>query len=175
MQTNYSYMPGIGVAGGFYDLTDRIVDTYNNEADDGDLKFGMGVVLGTGAGQAALPTSSATISDFEGVLINGGITEHTTDGEVRILKGKTLGVLKQGRIWARVTGGSVPAYGKPVLLVTSGVSAGCFTTADDDDNASNVIAVNAKFLCGKGAGNIAPVEIYPTVIVAPSAESDGNN
>ena len=169
MQTNYSFSPDLGVPGGLYDLTDHVVDTYNNEADDGDLKFGMGVVLGTGAGKAALPTSSATINDFEGVLLNGGITEHTMGGEVCVLKGKTLGVLKQGRIWARVTEDSVPVYGKPALLVVNGTDTGCFTTDDDEDNAANVIAVNAKFLGGKGTGDVAPVEVYPTVIVAPAA------
>ena len=172
MQTNYNYAPDLGVAGGLYDLTDHVVDTYNNEADDGDLKFGMGVVLGTGAGKAAKPTSSATINDFEGVLLNGGITEHDMSGDVRVLKGKTLGVLKQGRIWARVAADAVPAYGKPVLLVVNGTDAGLFTTTDDEDNAANIIAVNAKFLGVKGTGDIAPVEIYPTVVVAPAAAAE---
>ena len=169
MQTNYSFTPDLGVAGGFYDLTDHVVDSYNNEAADGDLKFGMGVVLGTGAGKAALPTSSSTTADFEGILVNGGTAEHTMDGDVRVLNGKTLGVLKQGRIWARVTEDSVPAYGKPALLVISGADVGCFTTDDDVDNTSNVIAVNAKFLRGKGTGDVAPVEVYPMYVVAPAA------
>ena len=168
MRTNYSFAPDLGVAGGLYDMTEHVVDTYNNEANDGDLKFGMGVVLGTGKGKAAKPTSSATINDFEGVLLNGGTTEHTMDGDVRILNGNTLGVLKQGRIWARIAEDAEPAYGKPVLLVVNGTDAGLFTTADDEDNASNVIAINAKFLGGKGTGDVAPVEIYPTVIVAPT-------
>lgn len=168
-QTSYNFGTPVGIAGGLYDLTKYISDSFNNGEDDGVLKHGMGVVTGEKPGVAALPSEGSTIYSFEGVLMNGHITEHTMDGEVTVKNGQTVGVLKQGRIWARVTEDALPAYGKAVLLVITGENAGLFTSADDEDEAANTIAVNAKFLTEKGTDNVAVVEVYPTMVVPSSA------
>lgn len=181
-QMNYGFSTPVGHAGGLYDLTGYVCDSFNNGEKDGVLKHGMGVVTGDKAGVAALPKEGSTIKTFEGVLVNGLTTEHTMDGKVSVREGQTVGILKQGRIWARVTEDAVPAYNKPVLLIVKGKNAGLFTTSDDTENTGNTIAVNAKFLTEKGTSlswdneegkektvNIAAAEFYPTVIVAANS------
>lgn len=170
-QTSYNFSTPVGIAGGLYDLTGYVCDSYNNGAEDGALKHGMGVVVKDTAGVAHLPEAGSTILNFEGVLINGLITEHNLDGDIVVKKGHTVGVIKQGRVWARIAETSAPAYGKAVLLITKGDKAGLFTTADDEDEKANAIAVNAKFLTEKGSGNIAAVELYPTVVVPSSTNA----
>ena len=167
-QINYGFSTPVGIAGGLYDLTGYVCDSFNNGEKDGVLKHGMGVVTGEKAGVAALPKEGATIKTFEGILVNGLVTEHTMDGDVTVKEGQTVGILKQGRIWARTTEEAAPAYNKAVLLVIKGKDAGLFTTSDDGDNTGNTIAVNAKFITEKGSGNIAAVELYPTVVATNS-------
>lgn len=164
-QLDYNFAPDIGIAGGLYDLSGYVCDSFCNSAKDGALKHGMGVVGGEKAGTAALPAESSKIADFEGILVNGLTTEHSMDGSVVVKEGVTVGVLKQGRIWARVAADSVPAKGKAALLITKGDNAGLFTTSDDDTDAANAIAVNARFIGGKGSSDVAPVELYPTMVV----------
>ena len=173
-QLNYNFAPDLGVAGGLYDLTGYVCDSFCNAEKDGVLKHGMGIVTGTEAGTAALPTKDSTISNFEGILVNGLTTEHGMDGSVVVREGTTVGVLKQGRIWARVAEDAVPANGKAVYLIIKGSNAGLFTTADDDTDAANAIAINAKYLGGKGSSDVAPVELYPTMVV-PSSVAQTNN
>ena len=175
-QMSYNFSTPVGIAGGLYDLTGYVCDSYNNGAEDGALKHGMGVVVTDTPGVAQLPTEASTILNFEGVLLNGLITEHNLDGDVVVKKGHTVGVIKQGRVWARLAESAVPAYGKAVLLITKGKNAGLFTSADDDDEKANAIAINAKFLTEKGSGNIAVVEVYPTMVVPSSvASADAGN
>lgn len=168
-QMNYGFSTPVGIAGGLYDLTGYVCDSFNNSEADGVLKHGMGVITGEKAGVAALPKEGATLKNFEGILVNGLTTEHTMDGDVTVKNGQTVGILKQGRIWARTTEEAVPANNKPVFLVYKGDNAGLFTTADDVENKDNAFAVNAKFLTEKGSGNIAAVELYPTVVVATNS------
>lgn len=173
-QLNYNFAPDLGIAGGLYDLTGYVCDSFCNAEKDGVLKHGMGIVTGSAAGIAALPTKDSTISNFEGILVNGLTTEHSMDGSVVVKEGTTVGVLKQGRIWARVAADAVPANGKAVYFIIKGDNAGLFTTSDDDTNASNAIAINAKFIGGKGSSDVAPVELYPTMVV-PSSVAQTNN
>lgn len=180
-QTKYRFTPNTGIAGGLYDLTSYVNDSYNNSEKDGVLKHGMGVVTGDEPKTAALPTEGKTLLDFEGIVVNGLVTEHGLDGVVSIKNGQTVGILKQGRIWARIAETAEPERNKPVYLIVKGEQAGLFTTSDDEEESANAIAINAKFLTEKGikystaeaenaTANIAAVELYPTPIVAaPSA------
>lgn len=169
-QMNYGFSTPVGIAGGLYDLSGYVCDSFSNGEDSDVLKHGMGIVKGSKPGIAALPAAGSTISDFEGVLLNGVTTEHSIEGGVTVKNGQTLGIIRQGRVWVRTTEDAVPAYGKAVLLVKSGDNAGLFTTAEDTDESANTMAINAKFLTEKGSGNIAAVELYPTVVVPGSAE-----
>lgn len=174
-QTRYNFSTPVGVAGGLYDLTSYVCDSFNNGEADGVLKHGMGIVTGSEAGVAALPSESSTILNFEGVLLNGLITEHNMDGDVTVKKGQTVGILKQGRIWACTTEDAVPAYNKAVFLVIKGDNAGLFTTSDDEDEKANTIAINAKFITEKGSGNLAAIELYPTMVVPASTAAAANS
>lgn len=174
-QMNYNFSTPVGHAGGLFDLSHYVCDSFNNEAADGAIKHGMGVVTGSKPGTAVLPTEASTIANFEGIVVNGLVTEHNMDGDVVVKNGVTIGILKQGRIWGLVTEDSVPASNKPVYFVIKGEDAGKFATEDDDDNKANSIAINAKFLTEKGTGNIAVIELYPTVVfpaTAPAAVAE---
>ena len=165
-QMNYGFSTPVGIAGGLYDLTGYVCDSFNNGENDGVLKHGMGVVTGDKAGIAALPKDDSTLANFEGILLNGLITEHTMDGDVTVKEGQTVGILRQGRVWVRTTEEALPADKKAVLLVVKGDNAGLFTTSDDEGERGNTIAINAKFLSEKGSGNIAAVELYPTMVAS---------
>lgn len=163
-QTSYNFSTPVGHAGGLYDLSHYVCDSFNNEAKDGAMKHGMGAVTGSASGTAALPSESSTIANFEGIVLNGLITEHDMNGDVIVKNGDTIGIIKQGRVWGLVTENSIPAYNKPVFFVIKGDDAGKFATEDDEDNKANSIAINAKFLSEKGTGDIAAIELYPTVV-----------
>lgn len=110
-QTNYSYGTPRGVAGGLVDLGGYVVDTRCSEAENGTLKFGMGVVVGTKAGvNIALPATASTAAEFEGVLADKRTHEMNMDGTVTVSKGETVGVVRKGRVYVRVKGGTVPTY-----------------------------------------------------------------
>lgn len=156
-QTTYNFSTDKGVAGGIFDLSPNTIDARRNECEDSILKFGVGVVVGTSAGnQVKLPEAGATVAKFEGIVVNGFSTELNRKGELAIEKDATVGVLRKGRIWARLVDGITPAYGDALYLVISGANAGLFTNATGD----NAIAItNAKFIGTKGTGNVAPVEL----------------
>lgn len=103
-QTSYNLRTSHGVAGGLYDLTDHDVDTRNNEAADGKVKFGLGLVEGTAPGKnVTLPVTTSTKAKFEGVAINSHAHEQDYKGDVTLRKGETVGVLTKGRIYVRIT------------------------------------------------------------------------
>ncbi len=160
VQTSYNFATTKGVAGGLYDLSPYAVDSRRNESADGTLLFGMGVVVGTAAGnQVKVP--SATTDKFEGVAINGFSTELDMDGALIIKKGATVGVLAKGRAWARIKADITVAYGDDVYLIASGDNAGLFTNAEEKSG-STVLSVKisgAKFVGAKGTGDVAPVEL----------------
>lgn len=138
-QTTYSYDTPRGAAGGFVDLSGYVIDARCSEAENGTLKFGMGVVTGTKAGtNIDLPTSAATAAEFEGIVTNKRTHEMGMDGTVSIAKNETLGILRRGRVYVRVKDGAEPEYGSDLYLVTSGANAGYFTTSDDDDETNKI-------------------------------------
>lgn len=157
VQTSYNFATDRGVAGGLYDLSHKTVVSRRNEAADGILKFGMGVVIGTSKGvQVNLPAAGATLATFEGIALNGFSNEMDMAGNLSLKKDVTVGVISHGKVWARIVDGITPAYGDALYLCISGDNAGLFTNASGD----NTIAITgAKFIGGKGTGNVAPVEL----------------
>ncbi len=157
VQTSYNFATDRGVAGGLYDLSHKTVNSFRNEAADGDLKFGMGVVTGTNKGvQVNLPATGATLASFEGIVLNGHNTEMDMAGNLALKNDVIVGVITHGRVWARIVDAITPAYGDAVYLVISGDDAGLFTNA----SGANTLAITgAKFVGNKGTGNVAPVEL----------------
>lgn len=163
-QTEYGLRMGTGSAGGFVDASRHEVESRGNAADDGEMLFGLGAVTGDEPGKnVTLPDSDSAASDFEGVTVNSHRHEQDRDGKVTLRKGETVGVMRKGRIYARVTEDSDPAYGDAVYLVTDGDDAGKFT-----EDSSAGIAVSGVFLGGKlshydsnsgGYAYTAPVQI----------------
>lgn len=156
VQTSYTNATPRGIAGGLYDLSSHMVDSrrYNDTAR---LQFGTGVVIGENPGEdVAKPKAASTAADFEGVVMNGGTTEQTMTGEVYVMAGQTVSVMRYGRIWVRVSPEAHPAYGKDAFLVTDGEQKGKFTTSDDS---ATKIAVPMRFIGGRDNG-IVPAELY---------------
>lgn len=157
MQKSYSYTTPKGVAGGLMDLSPYSVDSrINGETEPGVLRFGMGVVQGTTPGtNVALPAAATTADKFEGLLLTGFTQEMDSAGEVTIRPKQTVGVLRYGKAWARVSKDAAVSYGDKLYLITSGDEAGLFT-----NKASGNLAVNGRFVGAADSVGIAPVEIY---------------
>ena len=154
-QMNYSFSTPIGQAGGIYDLAPYAVESFRNEAANGVMKFGMGVVRGTNTGvDVNLPAAGATAAAFEGVVTNRRTSENALLGGVELRNGITLGVMRWGRIYGLLATGVDPAYGDKAYLVVSGADAGCFTNV-----ATGALDVKAEFR-GKASDGIALVEIF---------------
>ena len=157
-QTSYGYFTPASGAGGILDLAPYAIDSFLNEEENGTLKAGMGVVQGSQPGRTvALPTEDATdASAFEGIVSNGRTTQYDLEGELSILKGKSVGVMRWGRIYGRVAEDVEVEYGDAVYLVVSGDEAGYFTNSEDDG-----LAVKGRFLSGVDLNSrIAAIELY---------------
>lgn len=156
-QTTYRYNTPMGHAGGIVDLAPYAIDTFINEAENGVMRFGVGVVKGTAPGKNVnLPADGADVADFEGVTINGRTTEYDMDGKLALRKGASVGVMRYGRIYVRVAKDVAPAYGEAAYVIASGEEAGCFTNAAD-----GAVAVKARFLSGVDtAAQVAMVELF---------------
>lgn len=162
VQTSYGYSTPKGIPGGLYDLSTYVIDSRLNEAANGALKFGMGVVQGTAPGvNIALPAAGATAAKFDGIIVNGFNQQHDLEGKVSLNSNQSVGVLKQGRIYARLADDVEPSYGDAVHLIISGDEAGLFTDTADTSETPTTIAINAKFIGGKCTGAVAPVELFP--------------
>ena len=157
MRTNYSYQMPRGVAGSLYDLAPHaIVSRINEETEAGRMQYGMGAMQGTSPGATVvIPGQAPQVREFEGIVMTGFTTEMDMDGETVIRHQKTVGVLRYGNAWARIPGGVEPSYGQNVFLITNGTNAGLFTNV-----ATGNMAINARFIGGRGTGNVAPVELY---------------
>ena len=157
MRTNYNYQLPRGVAGSLYDLAPyAIVSRINDETERGRMKYGMGAMQGSSPGATvAVPTGGRQAREFEGIVMTGFTTEMDMDGNVNIRHQQTVGVLRYGNAWARIPEGVEPSYGQNVFLVTNGANAGLFTNA-----AAGNMAISARFIGGRGTGNIAPVELF---------------
>lgn len=167
MQTSYNYTTPKGVAGGLYDLAPYQVESrVNGETKAGALKFGMGVVQGTTPGaDVALPTAAATADKFEGLLLTGFTQEMDSAGEVTIRPKQTVGVLRYGKAWVRVSKDAAVSYGDKLYLITSGDEAGMFT-----NEASGNLAINGRFVGATDSVSIAPVELYNQQAAVATAE-----
>lgn len=164
-QTSYNLRTAHGVAGGLYDLSVHTVDTRNNEAADGKIKFGLGVVEGTVPGKnVTLPVAASTKAKFEGVVINSHAHEQDYKGDVTLRKSETVGVLTNGRIYVRIAEDTEPKYGDPLYLIKSGEEAGYFTneeqsTGESTNKVVTTIKLNGYFLGEKATDAIAPVYV----------------
>lgn len=151
VQTSYSYDNPSGLAGGIYDLAPYEVNSRASEENAGKIKFGYGVVAGTASNGVKLP--AATTDAFEGVVVHKA-HEEECDGSVSIATGEMVGVMRHGRIWARVDATVTIAKGDKVYLIVKGDNAGCFTNASTDTK-----AIAGQFI-GASENGIAPVVLY---------------
>lgn len=140
-QINYNYSTPKGMAGGKVDIAFDEVVTRQNEAEDGKLKFGMAVVVGTSPGNGVtVPTTGKTRDDFEGVVLHAENTEQERDGKIVIKKGTSVGVMRSGHVWGRLADGAEATYGKTAYVVLSGEDAGTFTPVADSN-----VDIGARF------------------------------
>ena len=153
-QLDYGYSTPKAVAGAKVDLSHDEVITRMNEAEDGVIKYGMAVMVGTTPGQSVKVVNGATAAQIEGVVLCHPNTEQDTKGNVVVRKGVSLGVMKKGRIWARLATDVTPTYGAKAYVVVSGADAGTFTTVADSN-----VDINATF--GNATDNgIAVIELH---------------
>lgn len=148
-QLDYKYTTPSGVPGGKADLSNTVVVSRHVADEDGKLKCGMAVKRGSEKGKTIVLEGT----DFEGVLLNGGITEMDMKGELHILKGATVNVVTKGKVWVRLAENAKPKYGLPAYVVATGKDIGYFTTEKNDN-----LDVNAVFITEADDG-IAVIEL----------------
>ena len=155
MQTSYSYNTPIGAAGGIVDLAPHYIRSFTNEAANGAMAFGLGVVTGTNAGKGVkVPVAGSSATDFEGIVTNRRTTELDLEGNLSLRNKCALGVMTYGVIYALLAEGAAPTYGAPVYMVKTGDDAGKFT-----DSSSSTIAIKGRFLSVADNG-VAIVELF---------------
>lgn len=158
-QTNYSFNTPKGIPGGLYDISAHEVNTRMNEEPDGKLSFGVGVMRGSSIGVTIkLPVAASTATEFEGILLNGVNVEQNMSGKVIVKKDLSVGVVRFGKVWAKVSEKAKGVkYGDPLYLIVDGAEAGAFTNAavTGEDTATR-ISIKGTFLSGIDNG-IAPV------------------
>lgn len=165
-QTRYGYSSPIGAAGGIVDLAPYAIDAFLNEEDTGKMQFGMGVVTGSKKGTGIkLPVKASTAANFEGVTTNRRTTEYDVEGDLKLRKAATIGVMRYGRIYVRVAAGVKPGYGDSLYLITEGDEAGYFTNAAASTESGSAdkatIAIKGRFLGGVDtSAQIAAVELF---------------
>ncbi len=159
-QNRYSFSSPIGSAGGLVDLTPHSIDTFINEEASGVMKFGIGVVRGTKPGSTiALPVADSEAAQFEGITTNNRTTEYDLEGKLNIRKGVAVGVMRYGRIYARVATDALPKYGDPAYMIVSGDEVGYFTNVDPAT--PTVIAIKGRFLGSVDtSAQIAVIELF---------------
>lgn len=127
-QLNYNYSTPKGVPGGKFDLAFDEVVTRKNENEDGIMKYGLAVAIGTDAGHGIkVPVAGTTADKIEGVTVALPNTEHDTNGKVIVKKNSSLSIMKKGNIWGRLATGATPTYGAKAYVVVTGNDAGMFT------------------------------------------------
>lgn len=151
-QTNYNYGTSKGVAGGKFDLAFDEVVTRTNEAEDGVLKFGMAVAVGSAPGHNVTVVGEGTTT-VEGVALCHANTEQDMNGNVVVKKNASLGIIRKGNVWGRLATGITPTYGAKAYVVKTGADAGTFTTAS-----SGTLDIGATF------GNVADEGIAVIVL-----------
>ena len=114
-QLNYNYGTPKGVPGGKFDIAFDEVVTRKNENEDGVMKYGLAVAVGTDAGN--------------GIKVPA---EQDMAGKVVVKKNASLSVMKKGNIWGRLATGATPTYGAKAYVIPEGDEAGTFTHAADN-------------------------------------------
>lgn len=160
-QTKYGFSTSIGSAGGIVDLAPYAIDSFLNDEDNGKLKFGIGVVRGAKPGIGIkMPTTDSTAAEFEGITTNNRTTEYNMDGDLSIRKNASVGVMRYGRIYARVVDGVTVKYGDALYLLTDGDNAGMFTNAASATT-PKAVAVKGRFLGAADLSTkVAAVELF---------------
>lgn len=165
-QLTYNYFGAKGSAGGIVDLAPYAIDTFLNEEANGVLKHGVGVVTGTKAGvDVKRPVAASTAATFEGITVNNRTTEYDLDGNLAVRNKAAIGVMRYGRVYARVATGATPEYGDKVYLIPTGDEAGYVTDAADNGKSGDAkvsyLAIKGRFLGGVDATvQVAPVELF---------------
>lgn len=152
-QLNYDYGMSKGVPGGKYDLSPDEVITRTNEEEDGVLRFGMAAMVGTTPGTTVkVPAEGATAEKIEGIVLHAANTEQDRKGRVVVPNNASVGILRFGKIWARVAESVEPAYGDPLYVVVSGKDAGSLSKEEGTGN----VKIDGRFI-GAAEDGIAPV------------------
>lgn len=161
-QTHYGFSTPKGHAGGIYDLAPCAIDTFINEAVNGAMKFGMGVVQGSVPGSNInVPATGASADKFEGVTVNNRTTEYDLEGNLSVRKGASIGVMRYGKVYARVAPEVEPAYGDALYLIVEGDNAGCFTKTASADSGSTTVAIKGRFIGEVDTtAQVAPIELF---------------
>lgn len=160
-QMDYGYSTPNGVAGGKFDIAYDEVITRKNEEADGVLKYGMAAMVGTAKGTGVVvPASSCTAAQIEGIVLRAANTEQDMQGKVVVRKGSSVGILRKGHVWGRISSDCTPAYGEKAYVVVTGEDAGTFTHLDKQtgDGTPVNVDIGAKFGNAKDDG-IAVIEI----------------
>lgn len=154
-QMNYSFSTPKGVAGGLYDISNHEVVTRLNEEEDGKLGFGIGVVRGINSGQSVkLPDVYSISNQFEGIVINGVNVEQDMLGKVIVKKDSSIGVLRTGKVWVKVSDSTQNVkYGDNLHLIVSGPESGFFTNKAED---GSTLVIKGKFI-GEVDNGIVPI------------------
>ncbi len=140
-QTTYGYTTPSGVPGGLLDINPYM--TVSRLVEDAtSVKFGIGVVKGTGSQQVKVGTGT-----FVGVIVERA-HELDKNNAVVIEKGEAFTVLTKGGIFARVADDASVAYGDKLYINADGTFAKSGTTE-----------VNGIFL-GAAENGIAPIQLY---------------
>lgn len=140
-QLNYGFDTPKGVPGGKFDLSFDEVATRMNEAEDGVLKYGMAVAVGTTPGTTVkVPVAGTTAAQIDGIVLCHPNTEQDMNGNVVVKKNASLSVMRKGHVWGRLATDVTPTYGVTAYVVVSGADAGTFTTASEGN-----VDIGAKF------------------------------
>ena len=140
-QLNYTYEIPKATPGQKVDISnDTVISRMNEEAEDGAMKFGMAVAVGTEAGVKVKLATGATADTIEGVVLRAENTEQDKNGKTVIVAGSTVSVMTQGKVWARIPKDVTPTYGTTAYVIVDGDDVGAFTT----EKGTNV-DIGAKF------------------------------
>lgn len=153
-QLDYGYSMSKGVPGGKYDLSLDEVITRTNEEEDGVLKFGMVVMVGTTPGTTVkVPVDGVTLGKIEGIVLHAENTEQDRKGHVVVANNASVGIMRYGKIWARVAENVTPVYGDSLYVVVSGDDAGVLSNEEGIGN----VKLGGYFIGEAEKEGIAPV------------------
>ena len=145
-QTSYNFQTALSFPGAIFDLAPKQI--VSRVVDDimkvGQVRFGMGVYQGANPGKNVIVPDVTAIDTYEGVVVNGLVTEHGwVEGEVNVRPGTVVGIMRYGVVCVLIdqTLLTAPAYNDDLYLVTAGNEAGRFTNEPTGNT-----AVKGRFL-----------------------------